>query len=96
MQLRASHRRQKLIRLIQAWENEQLFDPVPGRLRVTFQRGYGQGPKARRAGGERRGGTGPLGALPRFSVFVTVARSKPVPPIRSLGRLGCANLRARP
>ena len=28
--------RQRLVRLIQAWENEQLFDPVPGRLRVTF------------------------------------------------------------
>lgn len=31
-------RRQKLIRLIPALESEQLFDPVPGRLRVTFQR----------------------------------------------------------
>ena len=31
-------RRQKLVRLITAWENEQLFDPVPGRMRVTFQR----------------------------------------------------------
>ncbi|MFH1763613.1 MAG: hypothetical protein ABIF09_05405 [Gemmatimonadota bacterium] len=31
-------RRQKLTRLIQAWQNEQLFDPTPGRLRVTFQR----------------------------------------------------------
>jgi hypothetical protein len=31
-------RRQKLIRLIPALEEEQLLDPVPGRLRVTFQR----------------------------------------------------------
>lgn len=31
-------RRQKLIRLVPALESEQLFDPVPGRLRVTFQR----------------------------------------------------------
>ncbi|MBT8397644.1 MAG: hypothetical protein KJN92_11790 [Gemmatimonadetes bacterium] len=31
-------RRQKLTRLIQDWVGEQLFDPVPGRLRVTFQR----------------------------------------------------------
>ena len=31
-------RRQRLTRLIQAWEGEQLFDPVPGRLRVTFLR----------------------------------------------------------
>jgi hypothetical protein len=31
-------RRQKLTRLIQAWETEQLFDPVPGQLRVTFLR----------------------------------------------------------
>lgn len=31
-------RRQKLTRLIQAWAGEQLFDPVPGRLRVTFER----------------------------------------------------------
>lgn len=29
-------RRQKLTRLIPAWASEQLFDPVPGRLRVTF------------------------------------------------------------
>lgn len=31
-------RRQRLTRLIQVWEGEQLFDPVPGRLRVTFLR----------------------------------------------------------
>jgi hypothetical protein len=31
-------RRQKLTRLVPAWAGEQLFDPVPGRLRVTFQK----------------------------------------------------------
>ncbi len=31
-------RRQKLTRLIPAWVSEQLFDPTPGRLRVTFHR----------------------------------------------------------
>ncbi len=31
-------RRQKLTRLVPGWANEQLFDPVPGRLRVTFQK----------------------------------------------------------
>jgi hypothetical protein len=31
-------RRQKLTRLIPEWVGEQLFDPVPGRLRVTFLR----------------------------------------------------------
>ena len=30
-------RRQKLLRLIPAWQTEQLLDPVPGRLRLTFQ-----------------------------------------------------------
>lgn len=29
-------RRQKLTRLVQDWQDEQLFDPVPGRLKVTF------------------------------------------------------------
>lgn len=31
-------RRQNLIRLVEDWADEQLFDPVPGRLQVTFQR----------------------------------------------------------
>ncbi len=31
-------RREQLVRLIPAWETEQLLDPAPGRLRVTFQR----------------------------------------------------------
>lgn len=31
-------RRQRLRALIPEWANEQLLDPVPGRLRVTFQR----------------------------------------------------------
>jgi hypothetical protein len=30
-------RRQTLTRLVPAWASEQLFDPTPGRLRVTFQ-----------------------------------------------------------
>lgn len=29
--------RQRLIQLVPAWANEQLLDPVPGRLRVTFK-----------------------------------------------------------
>jgi hypothetical protein len=33
-----SVRRQRLVALVPDWQNEQLLDPVPGRLRVTFQR----------------------------------------------------------
>ncbi len=29
--------RQRLVQLVPAWANEQLLDPVPGRLRVTFK-----------------------------------------------------------
>lgn len=31
-------RRDRLRTLVPGWQNEQLLDPVPGRLRVTFQR----------------------------------------------------------
>jgi hypothetical protein len=34
----AAKARTTTLRLVPGWENEQLLDPVPGRLRATFQR----------------------------------------------------------